>query len=317
MNNNAGHSRIGPLRIGLFRALYGFSRHAAGIGHVRVGRELMAWMSRILGLREFGYSEGWDRYGIVPLHVRETPYFLALNMAIWSQRLTIFEGEYYETRETRFLRRHLHAGDWCIDVGTNIGFHLILACGLVGNQGRCIGFEPDPVNFRLADAHLAINRINHGEVYQIALSDATGRVQLKSNGMEDVGANIRPTPTDQTLNVDCRRGDEFLSQIPIDAAGICKIDVEGAELNVLRGMENFIATHSKFSYLVEVTPKWLELMCGSTKALFSFMADYGLNPFIIEKNGHISPFFDYSEVIHQSNIVFLKYSDNNNLIEPR
>lgn len=57
-------------------------------------------------------------------------------------------------------------------------------------------------------------------------------------------------------------------------AADARSDVEGAEVSVLRGMQQFVKTPPRFSYLVEITPRWLEKMGTSAAELFSFMANF-------------------------------------------
>jgi len=74
---------------------------------------------------------------------------------------------------------------------------------------------------------------------------------------EDYGASLRPVSqgAGDQLDVPLVRGDDLLDDIAPDAKGVCKIDVEGAEMKVLRGIEKFIENHPGFVYLVEVTPR--------------------------------------------------------------
>jgi hypothetical protein len=97
---------------------------------------------------------------------------MAVNITGWMSGL-YFDGQSsFERHTTDFIKTHLPRGGTFIDVGANVGYFSILAAGLVGNQGRVYGFEPNP---KLRDDYMRSVGINSFEdriqLTEIALSN--------------------------------------------------------------------------------------------------------------------------------------------------
>ncbi len=137
-----------------------------------------------------------------------------------------------------FLRKHLDGGTF-VDAGANVGLVSLLVADKVQHA---ILFEPNPIAVIRARENLAINRLNF-EVFAQALSDMTGTVEFEHAGK--VGSCNRTvdgfTPSVPTITVRRTTLDQFLRDHnrmpPISAV---KIDVEGHENSVLRGMREFL-----------------------------------------------------------------------------
>jgi len=119
------------------------------------------------------------------------------------------------------------------DVGANVGLYTCF----VGQRSRqSVAFEPHPVNRDRLEENLELNDISDVNVREEALSDFSGTAQLAIGGSDVAGegAHTLSTGSDtNTISVSTIRGDD-LGNIP--EPDVMKIDVEGAELSVLRGM---------------------------------------------------------------------------------
>jgi len=140
-----------------------------------------------------------------------------------------------------FLRKFVSGGT-LIDVGANVGSVSLLLADRIENA---ILFEPNPVAAARARANLARNELGF-KVYEFALSDTSGEICFESGGSVDVGGHVvgnAPGGKSATPAVQCITFDEFLRQQgdPAFPVSLVKIDVEGHENSVLRGMRNFLA----------------------------------------------------------------------------
>ena len=140
-----------------------------------------------------------------------------------------------------FLRKHLSGGT-LIDVGANVGSVSLLLADTIEDA---ILFEPNPVAAARARENLARNQLSF-KVYELALSDSNGEIRFESHGaVESVGhVVVNPVSSQSaTRMVPCITFDEFLRQHgdPDFPVSLVKIDVEGHENWVLRGMRQFLA----------------------------------------------------------------------------
>jgi len=136
-----------------------------------------------------------------------------------------------EQEELRALRQLLHSGETFVDCGANIGLWSLVAAPMVWPDGRVVAFEPNlAVAKRLADAAVQSSVI---EVHAVALSDKPGVLALDA-GREH---NLAHVSNEGVHSVAATTLDAVLERRP---DGI-KIDVEGYELNVLRGAVGALA----------------------------------------------------------------------------
>ena len=145
------------------------------------------------------------------------------------------------SRNILFLRKHLSGGT-LIDVGANVGSVSLLLADTIEDA---ILFEPNPVAAARARENLARNQLGF-KVYEFALSDTNGEIRFECHGGVDVGGHVAVNAANSqtaTRVVQCIAFDEFLRQHgdPDFPVSLVKIDVEGHENSVLRGMRQFLA----------------------------------------------------------------------------
>ncbi|MFZ0799682.1 MAG: FkbM family methyltransferase [Terriglobales bacterium] len=146
------------------------------------------------------------------------------------------------SRNILFLRKHVSGGT-LIDVGANVGSVSLLLADAIESA---ILFEPNPVAAARARENLTLNRLAF-KVYEFALSDTNGKIRFECHGAVDSGGHVvvvgASSGQTATLMVECITFDEFLCQhgAPDFPVSLVKIDVEGHENSVLRGMQRFLA----------------------------------------------------------------------------
>jgi FkbM family methyltransferase len=145
------------------------------------------------------------------------------------------------SRNILFVRKHLSGGT-LVDVGANVGSVSLLLADKIENA---ILFEPNAVAAARARENLARNQLGF-KVYEFALSDTNGEISFECHGAVDVGAHVVVSASSSqtaTSVVQCITFDEFLRRHgdPEFPVSLVKIDVEGHENSVLRGMRQFLA----------------------------------------------------------------------------
>ncbi|MCA9873787.1 MAG: FkbM family methyltransferase [Ardenticatenaceae bacterium] len=142
--------------------------------------------------------------------------------------------------------RYLHAGDVFYDVGANVGFFTVIGAKLVGSGGQVHAFEPVPENAAAVRHNCELNGMKQVTVWETAVSDRSGMGQLQLaqySGGASLSVAAPPPDYKETVSVDLITLDEFLEEKKAAPPSLVKIDVEGAEINVLKGMVNLIEKH--------------------------------------------------------------------------
>lgn len=134
---------------------------------------------------------------------------------------------------------HLVPGGVFYDVGSNVGFFSLLAARHVGAEGRVFAFEPLPINARCIRANAALNGLDNVIVVPAAVGATAGTeplyVTTHPGGATLSGADCPPDVTG-TIEVPVTTIDEFVRRGEGLPPSLVKIDVEGVELDVVRGM---------------------------------------------------------------------------------
>lgn len=149
----------------------------------------------------------------------------------------------YERGTLDVLGKLLRPGDHFADVGANIGLMSVFAARIIGSEGRVSAFEPHPETAEILRKNIALNALSTVEVYQTASGSAAGLSALAEGPEGNRGAAYTlPSLTEYGAHeVRVARMDEVLKSVrPPD---VVKIDAEGDEPEVLRGMEG-IFEHS-------------------------------------------------------------------------
>jgi FkbM family methyltransferase len=156
----------------------------------------------------------------------------------WQSHTTYALGA-YEEEFIDVLRQHVHPGDTCIDVGGHLGYYCMIMSRLVGPKGRVITFEPVPENKAALFGNVSLNRLTNVEVVGVALGAHDGEISLVCPESETLSFHPSAAAYDVkgkqcTISVRSETLDSFLGRKKYRPS-VIKIDVEGAELDVLRG----------------------------------------------------------------------------------
>jgi FkbM family methyltransferase len=188
--------------------------------------------------------------GTRPLRVRSGPgrgLLFELNPR-WE--IPTWDGS-YELEVQRILLERLKPGSVFYDVGANLGFYSLLAAR---QKAQVFAFEPDVQNAESLERHVRLNSLAANiEVIRAAVFSTSGFVALepadsaRGHGNAHVGPNTQHS--NPTVKVPCITLDDFAREHVVPST--IKIDVEGAESNVLKGAEELF-THSRPHLICEV-----------------------------------------------------------------
>lgn len=144
------------------------------------------------------------------------------------------------------LAHALQEGDCLFDVGANVGFLTVIGALLVGPSGRVVAFEPVARNVAAIRRNAALNGFAQVTVVDKAVSDRSGTERLirtrSLGGAALAGADTPPDAVGEE-EVEVITIDDVVVARAVPPPSVVKIDVEGAELAVLAGMEQTLARH--------------------------------------------------------------------------
>lgn len=146
----------------------------------------------------------------------------------------------------RAIAEHLQAGDTFYDVGANIGFFSLIAARRVGATGRVYAFEPVAANIAAVRANAELNRLDRIRAFEVAVGRTSGQGELLltrwNGGATLTTAAVRPDDVVASTAVRLVALDDLIAEEKLCPPDFVKIDVEGAELDVLQGLARTLAT---------------------------------------------------------------------------
>jgi FkbM family methyltransferase len=185
------------------------------------------------------------------------------------------------SRVLSLLTAHLERGDVFVDVGANEGIFTIPIADHVGIGGRVLAFEPGPDTARrLRSRATAANLLDRVSIYEVALAAGDGQRLLRADGEHPADSTKRSLFIDGPIvaEVPVRAFDGMVAatEIKLDRGlHAVKIDVEGAELQVLEGMERAIRLHQPRVIVVEVIEGHMRRAGYGTPELREFLRHLG------------------------------------------
>jgi len=137
----------------------------------------------------------------------------------------------FEHDKQRLMSSMLHPGETMFDVGANVGYYTLLGSHRVGTTGHVVAFEPLPANVRFLQRHVRLNRVQNVSLQAVAVSDHDGRARFAPHASNAMG-KLSDAGSVEVATVSL---DSIAKAGRFPDPNLLKIDVEGAELGVLRG----------------------------------------------------------------------------------
>lgn len=200
-------------------------------------------------------------------------YEMSVRIEGWSNRHTFFVERFYDLPTQLLLRKALREGDTFVDAGANEGMMTLLGSRLVGRTGKVISFEPNPTPGGILKRNLRRNAITNVELHDCGLGEEAAELSLFVPAVNTgEGSFTAPSDDSEGEYVTCpvRVGDEVIGD---RSPRLIKIDVEGFEGHVLKGLEGTLK-RAKPVICMEMISRHLERdgqtpegLCGWLKSL--------------------------------------------------
>lgn len=204
----------------------------------------------------------------------------------------------YEAGTLWAFSQLLRPGDVFVDVGANIGLMSIHAARLVGDSGAVFSFEPMPDIFAQFQANIGLNAARHVRAFNLALGSEPGELPIFAHPEINRGSSSLLTAgTPATHIVAVSTLDSFAASHIKRSIRMIKVDVEGWELEVLRGGVDTLSGDAAPILCVECS-ELHGLSGGTLQDMFSEITSSNqYNCFMLEKGKEFpSPFVPITRV---------------------
>ena len=173
----------------------------------------------------------------------------------------------YELETQRAIAGHLEAGCVMYDIGANVGFFSLIGARIVGVEGRVYAFEPEAGNAASLRRNASLNDLDQIEVIEKAVwsESGTGALIVPSSGSEfSLLSQVAVEPSPDAKEVELVAIDDLVTAGDLELPSLVKIDAQGAEAEILRGMADTLrrARPVVICELHETGPEVLEVLTG-------------------------------------------------------
>jgi len=208
---------------------------------------------------------------------------MRVDLADWLGQYVYLTGA-YEPSTAKLIAHLVEPGDTVIDIGANAGFFTLLAATRVKETGRVLAFEPIPSVRAALETNIKLNGAHWVALYGVALSNVSGTLTMYEGPPNHRGlSSLRPLDcAAATHSVTIKPLDEWLPTL--GRVKLIKLDVEGAEQQVVEGMEGLLLRDMPYVVL-EVTDAYLQKMGHSASSLFELLRQKGYRMYRIGDDG--------------------------------
>ncbi len=213
----------------------------------------------------------------------------------------------YQSDVLKAMKKNLNQGDIFIDVGANIGYMSALGASLVGKRGEVHSFEPVPLCFNLLSKWVNFNKDFQICINNFALGEFQGTANIKISNLQNIGWNtmipgwMLPHNIKEIIKVNVIRLDEYIFNNNIKKISLIKIDVEGFEYPVLKGLSKYFAKEKNLPpIIVEISPTACLELGYKMRDLKDFMSKYHYKAFTL--NGYN---IDIKKLENTTDILFM------------
>lgn len=254
--------------------------------------------SPIQNILQIGKKLGLNKFKSIRFATDKTKYFLANTPLPFSMKvdgirisgMTIKDYilGLYEPHTTSLFRHITKPGFTVLDIGADVGFFTVLFSQLVGPAGRVIALEPFKKTYSILLKN--IKGLHNVEALNIAADEVNGEKSFHPDTH-----SLYYEKNDKGMLVQTVKLDDYFPNLKVD---IVKIDVEGGEGGVLRGMESILHNNSDIQVIIEIAPRIMNNIGLKPEDLLKKLTDFGFHLHIIDKEIREATF---AEIISKAN----------------
>jgi FkbM family methyltransferase len=145
----------------------------------------------------------------------------------------------HEPLTTELILSEIKPGMTILDIGSNIGYYAILESNLIGTTGKIYSIEPSPINFKLLEENLKLQKMNNFEIFNLAIGNKNEKLEFliseKSNWSKIKQDSDIIGKNDTIITVPVKSLNLFCKENNLDKIDLIRMDVEGYEEKIIEG----------------------------------------------------------------------------------
>ena len=166
----------------------------------------------------------------------------------------------YEKQTTELFERIVKPGMVVFDIGAHVGYYTLLAARQIGDTGEVHAFEPEPSNFNLLAQNVEFNNYQNVECVNKVVSNDTGSTELFLTSLDNGRYSIynHGLPKKRSVLTQSISLDDYVNEKNLTKIDLIKVDVEGAETDVLNGAVKLLNNRNVRNVIIEFNPGLLQ-----------------------------------------------------------
>lgn len=205
----------------------------------------------------------------------------------------------FEADERAFVRRFLQPGMTVLDIGAHHGLYTLLASSMTGRSGTVFAFEPSPRERKALRLNVLLNRRKNVSIQPFALGDKLCHSDMYIVEGQETGLNsLRPPAANVAtamVPVEVLTLDDLFEKRSIPRPDFIKLDVEGAELSVIKGAGKVLSQQPRPVIMAEVESFRTEPWGYSAMDIIKSLQDLDFKWFKPVHGGQLRPFNENSD----------------------
>jgi FkbM family methyltransferase len=208
----------------------------------------------------------------------------------------------WEPNLTHWIGGRLKPGDTFIDIGANIGYYSLFASRLVGDSGKIVSIEALPQTYGRLAHNIRRNAAGNIRPVNSAAWNCHEKLKIFTKSGSPTGTTTLMREwadqwhLDAQIEVDAKPLALILTPAEIASARLFKIDVEGAEWNVISEMKSWLSScRSDVEIIIELSRSMLKTQGKTIQDVFELFAGFGFFPYVIENDYSAAAYLNHRE----------------------
>lgn len=190
------------------------------------------------------------------------------------------------------LLKNIKSGDIVYDIGAFLGFHTVFFAKKAGTSGKVIAFEPASASYKGLLANININGLKNVNAINVALGEKEGTGILNNDDLSMRSLSNYSSKGVNTEKTTIMPGDLLINEKGLAMPNVVKIDVEGYEYLIIKGLENALRKESCRLICCEIHPALL-LAGATSETVVNLLKDLGFKRVEIYPRGDTFHAFCY------------------------